>query len=165
MHILLIHQAFATIDEPGGTRHHEIARFLAAAGHRVSIIASPVSYLTGKHEKVQKVTQDANGQITISVPMKASYLAGTYTGYWALQGEDGVNFFTNNSVKIIVTSDAFRVTSVTTNLKDRNPTCPYDYYYSISITTSSAGTVKYRLSDNEGNSHNIRSLTFSSAST
>src|SRR3972149_2095050 len=48
MHILLIHQAFAALDEPGGTRHHELARFLAAKGHRVTVIASPVSYLTGK---------------------------------------------------------------------------------------------------------------------
>ena len=47
MHILLIHQAFAALDEPGGTRHHELARFLAGRGHRVTIIASPVSYLTG----------------------------------------------------------------------------------------------------------------------
>jgi glycosyltransferase involved in cell wall biosynthesis len=47
MHILLIHQAFAALDEPGGTRHHELARYLAAAGHRVTVIASPVSYLTG----------------------------------------------------------------------------------------------------------------------
>lgn len=48
MHILIIHQAFASLDEPGGTRHHEFARELAAAGHRVTIIASPVSYITGK---------------------------------------------------------------------------------------------------------------------
>jgi glycosyltransferase involved in cell wall biosynthesis len=47
MHILLIHQAFAAIDEPGGTRHHEFARFLASRGHRVTVITSPVSYLTG----------------------------------------------------------------------------------------------------------------------
>jgi glycosyltransferase involved in cell wall biosynthesis len=47
MHILLIHQAFAALDEPGGTRHHEFARFLASKGHQVTVIASPVSYLTG----------------------------------------------------------------------------------------------------------------------
>jgi len=47
MHILLIHQAFAALDEPGGTRHHELARFLASKGHQVTVIASPVSYLTG----------------------------------------------------------------------------------------------------------------------
>jgi glycosyltransferase involved in cell wall biosynthesis len=48
VHILLIHQAFAALDEPGGTRHHELARRLAQRGHRVTIIASPVSYLTGR---------------------------------------------------------------------------------------------------------------------
>ncbi len=48
MHILLIHQAFVTLDEPGGTRHHELARFLASQGHQVTVIASPISYLTGK---------------------------------------------------------------------------------------------------------------------
>jgi glycosyltransferase involved in cell wall biosynthesis len=47
MHILLIHQAFAAIDEPGGTRHHEFALHLVAQGHQVTVIASPVSYLTG----------------------------------------------------------------------------------------------------------------------
>jgi glycosyltransferase involved in cell wall biosynthesis len=47
MHILLIHQAFAAVDEPGGTRHHELARFLSGRGHRVTVIASSVSYLTG----------------------------------------------------------------------------------------------------------------------
>ena len=48
MHILLIHQAFVALGEPGGTRHHELARYLAQRGHRVTIIASPVSYLTGR---------------------------------------------------------------------------------------------------------------------
>jgi len=47
MHILLIHQAFATLHEPGGTRHHEFARLLTERGHRITIIASPVSYLSG----------------------------------------------------------------------------------------------------------------------
>ena len=47
MHILIIHQAFAAINEPGGTRHHELARHLIQRGHRVTIIASPVSYITG----------------------------------------------------------------------------------------------------------------------
>jgi glycosyltransferase involved in cell wall biosynthesis len=48
LHILLIHQAFASLDEPGGTRHHELARYLAEHGHQVTIITSPISYLTGK---------------------------------------------------------------------------------------------------------------------
>lgn len=47
MHILLIHQSFAALNEPGGTRHHELARYLVEQGHQVTVIASPVSYLTG----------------------------------------------------------------------------------------------------------------------
>jgi glycosyltransferase involved in cell wall biosynthesis len=48
LHILLIHQAFAALDEPGGTRHHELARYFSEQGHIVTIITSPISYLTGK---------------------------------------------------------------------------------------------------------------------
>jgi glycosyltransferase involved in cell wall biosynthesis len=48
MHILIIHQAFASFDEPGGTRHYEFARLLSARGHKVTVIASPVSYITGE---------------------------------------------------------------------------------------------------------------------
>ncbi len=48
MHILLIHQAFAALDEAGGTRHAELANYLADHGHEVTIISSPVSYLTGQ---------------------------------------------------------------------------------------------------------------------
>ncbi len=48
MHIVLIHQAFATLGEPGGTRHHEFSRYLAVQGHRVTVITGQVSYLTGR---------------------------------------------------------------------------------------------------------------------
>ena len=48
MHILIVHQAFASFNEPGGTRHMEFARLLAARGHQVTVIASPVSYITGQ---------------------------------------------------------------------------------------------------------------------
>lgn len=62
MHILLIHQAFATLDEPGGTRHYELARGLVARGHRVTVIASPVSYLTGSvTELARSTSSDENG--------------------------------------------------------------------------------------------------------
>lgn len=53
MHVLLIHQAFAALNEAGGTRHHEIARYLNSRGYRVTIIASPISYLTGKSQAGQ----------------------------------------------------------------------------------------------------------------
>lgn len=57
MHILLIHQAFVTLDEPGGTRHYELARYLAERGHNVSVIASQVSYLTGRRGNLDSKTE------------------------------------------------------------------------------------------------------------
>ena len=51
LHILLIHQAFVSLDEAGGTRHYETARYLAEHGQRVTVITSSVSYLTGKVDK------------------------------------------------------------------------------------------------------------------
>jgi glycosyltransferase involved in cell wall biosynthesis len=47
MHILLIHQSFVALNEPGGTRHFELASYLVEQGHQVTVIASRVSYLTG----------------------------------------------------------------------------------------------------------------------
>jgi glycosyltransferase involved in cell wall biosynthesis len=57
MHILIIHQAFASFDEPGGTRHFEFARMLAARGYRVTVIASPVSYITGEKTLIPPVSE------------------------------------------------------------------------------------------------------------
>jgi glycosyltransferase involved in cell wall biosynthesis len=63
MHILLIHQAFAALDEAGGTRHHELALSLVERGHCVTVITSPVSYLSGtqrgKSHWVEKERDDA----------------------------------------------------------------------------------------------------------
>jgi glycosyltransferase involved in cell wall biosynthesis len=58
VHVLLIHQAFVSLDEPGGTRHHELARYLASQGHQVTIIASPISYLTGKSRRAKIAWSD-----------------------------------------------------------------------------------------------------------
>jgi glycosyltransferase involved in cell wall biosynthesis len=76
MHILLIHQAFASLDEPGGTRHYELALYLAAKGHRVTIIASPVSYLTGtsKDRRVPWVARQS-GEPGVDVLRAYTYAA------------------------------------------------------------------------------------------
>jgi glycosyltransferase involved in cell wall biosynthesis len=65
LHILLIHQAFAALDEPGGTRHHELSRYFAEHGHRVTIITSPISYLTGKAHlsKIPWVEKQTDGEL------------------------------------------------------------------------------------------------------
>jgi glycosyltransferase involved in cell wall biosynthesis len=75
MHILLIHQAFAALDEAGGTRHHELALSLVERGHRVTVITSPVSYLSGtqpgKPHWIEK-EQEASG---ISILRTYTYAA------------------------------------------------------------------------------------------
>lgn len=48
MHVLLIHQAFVSPSEAGGTRHFELAQRMLQEGHEFTIVASDVSYLTGK---------------------------------------------------------------------------------------------------------------------
>lgn len=75
MHILLIHQAFVALDEPGGTRHYELASFLAERGHRVTIIASPVSYLTGKNTENSATPQQALPQAPITILRAYTYRA------------------------------------------------------------------------------------------
>lgn len=47
-HILLIHQAFVLPNEAGGTRHYELAQHLVQQGHKFTIVASNLSYVTGK---------------------------------------------------------------------------------------------------------------------
>jgi glycosyltransferase involved in cell wall biosynthesis len=63
MHILVIHQAFMTGEEAGGTRHYELARHLVQAGHRFTAIASTVNYLTGRTDsrKSWPTQQQADG--------------------------------------------------------------------------------------------------------
>lgn len=67
MRILLIHQAFAALGEPGGTRHHEFCRWLVGQGHSVTVVTSRVSYLTGqpvsaRHTQVEE-TDDGGVRI------------------------------------------------------------------------------------------------------
>jgi len=48
MRVLLIHQAFVTPDQGGGTRHYEFGRHCVRQGHEFTVVASGVSYLTGR---------------------------------------------------------------------------------------------------------------------
>jgi glycosyltransferase involved in cell wall biosynthesis len=48
VHVLLIHQAFASPREAGGTRHFELGRRLVERGGCITVVASDHSYLTGK---------------------------------------------------------------------------------------------------------------------
>jgi len=48
MKILLINQSFVSPDEPGHTRHFEMAQYLRKHGHELVIVGSDVNYQTGR---------------------------------------------------------------------------------------------------------------------
>lgn len=97
MKILLIHQAFAALDEPGGTRHYELSHYFAQNENEVVIITSPVSYLTGKDQgKLGKeIIRVGRGSITIQrvrtyrafhrsfVHRTISFITFMVTSFWA----------------------------------------------------------------------------------
>jgi lipopolysaccharide/colanic/teichoic acid biosynthesis glycosyltransferase len=61
--LLLIHQAFATPTEGGGTRHYELGERLCAHGHHFTVVRSDRSFLTG--EEVRECAPEAAGGIRI----------------------------------------------------------------------------------------------------
>ncbi len=64
MHLLLIHQAFVSPNDSGGTRHWEFGRHLISNGHRCTIVASQLNYLTGQRVMEQRglvIEQDVQG--------------------------------------------------------------------------------------------------------
>lgn len=62
MHVLLIHQAFVTPEEGGGTRHYELFRHAAEHGHRATVVTSGFGYLS--RNESERVT---SGEPWISV--------------------------------------------------------------------------------------------------
>jgi glycosyltransferase involved in cell wall biosynthesis len=48
MHVLLIHQIFASPNAQGGTRHYELAQHLVRDGHRFTVVTSDLDYSTGQ---------------------------------------------------------------------------------------------------------------------
>jgi glycosyltransferase involved in cell wall biosynthesis len=103
MHILLIHQAFTTLDEAGGTRHAELALYLAKNGHQVTIIASPVSYLSGKSSTRQRWSVK-----TTPAPNLTIYRCYTYHGLH------------RSFVHRVISFLSFMLSSFLTSLKVRN---------------------------------------------
>jgi lipopolysaccharide/colanic/teichoic acid biosynthesis glycosyltransferase len=67
MRVLLIHQSFVSPDEPGGTRHYELAVRCAEQGIDFTIIASDLSYLTGQPTVVQDtlITDQAHSSVRV----------------------------------------------------------------------------------------------------
>lgn len=60
MRIILIHQAFVSPEEAGGTRHYELGQHVVERGHQFTIVTSDLNYLTGKahHQKQALVSEE-----------------------------------------------------------------------------------------------------------
>jgi lipopolysaccharide/colanic/teichoic acid biosynthesis glycosyltransferase/glycosyltransferase involved in cell wall biosynthesis len=77
--VVLIHQAFLTGNEGGGTRHYEFARLLAERGHHLTVVASPVSYLTG-----QEIDREARAAVQEEIGIQIKHpwvLRGLHKSY------------------------------------------------------------------------------------
>jgi glycosyltransferase involved in cell wall biosynthesis len=77
---LLIHQAFVSKGEPGGTRHYELARRMVARGQRFTVVASDLSYHTGGRlvSKPRLVTESCEDGIRV---LRAYTYPGIHRSY------------------------------------------------------------------------------------
>src|SRR5208282_1015426 len=80
MHTLLIHQAFSAESDPGGTRHLELARRVVAAGEEFTIVASDVSYVSGKRVTSRRtwMTEEENKGVRVVRSYTPSFLHRSY---------------------------------------------------------------------------------------
>ena len=105
--------------------------------------------------------------IDILVDMTAPSDPDTYTGYWKLQDDDGINFY--QVYVTIKVKDTFAVTRV---LLDSDPasysgdcTAAASFTIDAEITTSAAGRVYYQWKNSEGYTGDMQSIKFSDSGT
>lgn len=123
MKILLIHQAFAALDEPGGTRHHELAHFFARRGHQVVVITSPINYMTGAEqsgEKTERMQIGAGEVVILRAPVyrafhrsfvhrTLSFISFMFTSLWYALRTKGVSVVWGTSPPIFQVITAWLV--------------------------------------------------------
>jgi glycosyltransferase involved in cell wall biosynthesis len=80
MHCLLIHQGFVTPSEPGGTRHFELACGAVALGHRFTVVASDISYITGQGTGASTRADATTGGVRVLRAFTYRQLHGAFAG-------------------------------------------------------------------------------------
>jgi glycosyltransferase involved in cell wall biosynthesis len=67
VHVLLVHSAFVSPREPGGTRHYELAQHLRGEGYRFTVVSGEVHYMTGRRARGRRglVTRRETGGIAV----------------------------------------------------------------------------------------------------
>lgn len=79
MHVLLIHQGFASPNDPGGTRHFELARKAIEQGHQFTVVASDVSYITASRRQESHTDETIEG-IRVLRSFTSRTLHGSFIG-------------------------------------------------------------------------------------
>lgn len=74
MKILLINQSFVSPDEPGHTRHFEMAQFLRARGHELVIVGSDINYQTGQPTRERRGVLEDVEQVIDGVRVLRAYV-------------------------------------------------------------------------------------------
>ena len=82
MHTLLIHQAFTTPTDAGGTRHYELAQCVIANGDRFTVVASDFGYLSAK-----RTTGSISGHEEIVDGIRVLRVATSRSSHGGLAGQ------------------------------------------------------------------------------
>lgn len=82
MHILLIHQSFVSPGEAGGTRHFELAQQCIANGQQFTIVASDLSYLTGKRTVAHRALMTEQDTAGVHVLRAYTYASLHRSFFW-----------------------------------------------------------------------------------
>ena len=69
MHVLLIHQAFASPKQQGGTRHLELGSRFVSAGNDFTIVASRINYATGEAVASSGSSEEYDGVRVLRAPV------------------------------------------------------------------------------------------------
>jgi len=104
VNVLLIHQAFVSPNEAGGTRHYEFGKYCVQQGISFSIIASELSYLSGKkvHDNLEPINEEFIEGVKI---LRAKVSSGLHA----------------NFVSRIISFFSFMVSSAILGLKEKRP--------------------------------------------
>ena len=85
MHLLLIHAYFLPTEAPGSIRWNDMARMWANEGHRLTVIAGTIDYISGKPYQANDLTGEAmhpNIRV-IRAGMSHQYSSGKLGRLWA----------------------------------------------------------------------------------
>ena len=78
MHILIVHQYYLHKEEAGGSRWNQFAKFWSQAGHKVTVLAGMLHYVTGKKNPEYKgkfIVTEQDGQ---NVVVKRCHVSEAY---------------------------------------------------------------------------------------